>query len=90
MKRTFTKYPSNYVRASRVKESDHTGYWKAIMRYFPEDGSMQEYTAYTTGYDRLEAEDNLRSVDLVGDEKNDEIFSLIPIDEAEYRRGLSR
>lgn len=85
MKRKFTKYPQGYVRAS----SESTGYWKAIMRYYPEDGgAMQEYIAYTTGYDKAEARDNLVSIDLVGDEKNDQIFSLIPISEDEYNSSI--
>ena len=81
MKRKFAKYPSRYVKASY---SD-TGYWKAVMR-----SDFGEYYAYTTGYDRAEARDNLKNYELVGDEKNDQIFSLTPISEAEYESGSRR
>lgn len=79
-KRTFTKYPSSYVEASY----SNTGYWKAIMR-----SEFGEYYAFTTGYDRAEARDNLM-YELVGDEKDDQIFSLSPISESEYESGNRR
>ena len=81
MKRQFTKYPSGYVKASY----SNTGYWKAIMR-----SDYGEYCAFTTGYDRAEARDNLKTVELVDDEKDDQIFSLSPISESEYEEGSRR
>ena len=126
MKRTFTKYPSNYVRASESRytddsinqdreyryqsylnkekrkaqmlaegklspETDSTGYWRATMRYYPEDGGrMEEYYAFTTGYDRDEARFNLYDDDLEQSDWHDSCLCLTPISEEEYLDGVRR
>lgn len=72
-----------YVRAA------DTGYWEAIMRYF-DNGRQQEYRAFTTGYNEDEAISNLCNIDLLGDEKSDQIFSIYPISEEEYYAGSNR
>jgi len=125
MKRTFTKYPSSYVKGSRYTDdainkqrehnytmyqarekwkaekmaegklsnnnSDSTGYWQAVMQYWPEDGSgRQEYYAFTTGYDRDEAKFNLYDNELEQCDLNDYMFCLSPISEEEYLDGVRR
>jgi len=69
--------------------TEPSGYWQAVMRYYPEEGSMQEYYAFTTGYDRSEAQKNLKS-ELIGEEKEDQIFTIEPISEEEYKEGMRR
>lgn len=74
-----------------TKNDSNTGYWKAIMRYYPEDGGrMQEYFAFTTGYDKDEAKFNLYDDDLEQCDWHDECFTLTPISEEEYKDGIRR
>lgn len=60
-------------------------YWKILLGYYV-DGKRVEYNAYTTGYDRKEARSNIRS-ELLADEADDEIISVMQIDEDEYVNG---